>query len=417
MAANRENDGYQDLKRLLEDAERTERRFTAAWRELDTPRLENFLPEEKTANYEFVLLSLMEIEQRERSRRGKPSRKDDWLRRFPAFVEIINDHWPSISGSVSELPEANAFSEPESSSSDSRGIPRVLGGRKLFERIGEGRTTLVYRCESTVGEADAAMRVIRSEFLTKLPIEERERWISQWKLTMGEIREAKAQGVVAIDQIGQEGDQVFACVEAMKGSAGELFSQRTPTPLVVVRQLITVIDSLQSAHEVGLYHGAIRPAKLFYNARGLLKIGGFEFVKSFIPAPQAWREASGGLRRCVAPEVIADPSSRSPCSDIYCLGVMFYQSLSGRPPLDSHEAGSNPTVTIEAAAPIPLRRLNPTIGRRLDSVVCKCLRFRPKDRYGTLSELRSDLQDVTANLEVRAGWRPWRTFWRGITGG
>jgi serine/threonine protein kinase len=414
MADRTPNSAFAELEDLLLQADRASRDFTEAWRTGEPPRIEAFLPSADSIAFEFILLSLIGIERRELNRRGRASRLEDWLARFPGSSELIRDHWSTVSAMAKEAGEG--------SSSSARNIERrairparLLGGRIVLEPISEGRTCVVHRCAAIEGETDSVFLLLREAFLQRFSPEDRETWLSRWEAIQREIQSASPLGVTKIFDVGRDHEQVFLRVEKCDGGILDRFTSRSIEPLAIANAIESAAAALEAAHAMGFVHGGLRPSKLLRKAPQETRISGLGFVKAFGTMTDSWRWASRGRRTWMAPELIASCGDLSPACDIYSLAAVLYQLLAGRAPYGDLDSGPE---TVGAAArpfptaqPIPLRRLNPAVNKGLERLVLQSLDRKPAKRpagFGVfLDELRTAIGDRGGRKSFGGWWRFW----------
>jgi serine/threonine protein kinase len=400
MAENNPNPSFDDLEDLLVEAEQRRTNFVAAWQDSKTPRLESFLPEGKSRAYEVVLLSLIGIEHRELVRRGRASRLEDWLERFPEFHELICEHWESLATSLKDGND-QFIARRAAGLRDLQQERHALVGYQLREKLGEGQTCHVYRCVQTSSnqnkereaERPSVFKVLRKEFLQRFSQAERERWISQWIEANQVIQRVAPLGLTAVYDVKHVDESAFVRIEQAEGAAIERLAGAPHDQATLARAMRTIVVALSSVHAAHLSHGALRSSKLMKSELGVMKIGGLGFVKAFEGLPTAWQMNTRGRRNYLAPELFADPNALNPACDIYSLGSVFYQLLSGHPPRGDLDAPSE-LATFPTNRPVPLRRLNPAVDRALENVLHKCLEASPKRRYTEVGALHSDLMEV-----------------------
>ena len=338
MAENNPNPSFEDLEDLLAEAGLRKTNFVAAWQDSMTPRLETFLPDVQSLAYEVVLLSLIGIEHRELVRRGRATRLEDWLKRFPESHELIGEHWESVASSTKDG-DKHFILQRTAGVRELHQMRDALADYQLREKIGEGRCCVVYRCvrTSTVKgneqepERPSVLKVLRNEFLHRLSSTERQRWISQWIMANQEVQHLVPFGLAAVQDAKQVGESAFVQLEQGEAASMDWITQLPHDHASLARTIQSIVVSLRTAHAVTLFHGGLRSSKLMKNEQGVIKLSGLGFVKAFEGLPTSWQMNTRGRRNYLAPELFADPCALSPACDIYSLGAIFYQLLSGHP--------------------------------------------------------------------------------------
>ncbi len=218
------------------------------------------------------------------------------------------------------------------------------------------------------------------------------------------MREARAlaklnhPGIVTIHDFGRSDGLYFFLMEFVDGVSLQQLLARgrisTREALEIVPQLC---DALQCAHDQGIVHRDIKPENILLDRRGRLKVADFGLAKIMANSADALSDASApggravltetgkvlGTPQYMSPEQTSDPSEVDHRADIYALGVVFYQMLTGELPGKPLEP--------------PSRKV--TLDVRLDEVVLRALEKKPARRYQKVSELKSKVDTITSELD------------------
>jgi serine/threonine protein kinase len=168
-------------------------------------------------------------------------------------------------------------------------------------------------------------------------------------------------------------------------------------------------DGLQHAHETGVIHRDIKPSNLILDPTGKLRILDFGLARF-----------EGEASLTLTGDMLGTPAYMSPeqarrrqipvdhRTDIYSLGATLYEVLTRQPPIDGEDQQEMLSRIIDQD-PQPLRRVDPAIPRDLETIVLKCLRKNPRDRYQSAGEMAADLRRFAGGEPIRARLRPqWR---------
>jgi tetratricopeptide (TPR) repeat protein len=302
--------------------------------------------------------------------------------------------------------------------------PAVLGDYELLQEIGRGGMGVVYRARHRVlGRLDA-IKMLRPEAWAGAEAPARFR------------NEARATSrlhhpnIVQIHQVGEQDGRPYLVLELVEGgNLAEHLSGNPITAAEAARLVETLARAVHAAHECGIVHRDLKPANILLQKveggpgdedqtqeatpgpgglmrldRFVPKITDFGLAKE-LAQPRERQTLSGaivGTASYMAPEQAEGRTKDvGPKTDVYALGVLLYELLTGRPPFK----GAAPLDTLKqliADPPIPPRRLQPAVPRDLETVCLKCLEKDPPRRYGSALALAEDLRRFLAGEPVRA---------------
>jgi len=284
--------------------------------------------------------------------------------------------------------------------------PSSLAGQQLAqyrigERLGAGGMGEVYRAEDTRLGRDVAVKVLHAG--PTCP-DERARL----------FREARAASVLrssniaTIYDLGEHGDRPFIVMELVAGEA--LSARLTRGPLAIpeaVSIAAQAADALDEAHGHGIIHRDVKSANLMVDGRGRVKLLDFGLAK-YDERPTASSITTGVLLETQPGTVMGTFTYMSPeqvrgrtldaRSDLFSLGVVLYEMLTGRLPFEGQTA-TDVADRILNGDPPALSRFNYAIPERLDAIVLKALAKDPAFRYQSARELYIDLHAITRWLD------------------
>ncbi len=278
-------------------------------------------------------------------------------------------------------------------------IGTILDRRyRIVEKIGEGGMGKVFKAEHIILGKPFAIKVLNPELAQRE--DSLKRFINEAKLTS----KIGHQNIIEVTDFGKTPTGSFYFVmEHIKGrTLYELLNEKKTIQIDIAHQiLIQCADALYAAHKVGIVHRDVKPDNIMLVENGdnkhFVKI--LDFGISKIATNSNNRLTSAGI-------IIGTPEYMSPeqasqetidhRTDIYSLGVIMYQMLTGNLPFTSNNT-LNLLMMHKTKSPKPLRSYNPKIKPEIESVCLKCLEKSPEDRYQDMKEFINSLNDAIKN--------------------
>jgi serine/threonine-protein kinase len=210
--------------------------------------------------------------------------------------------------------------------------------------------------------------------------------------------------VVQIYEVGQHGRQPYFSLELVEGGSLDRKLADGPLPPGEAAQLVeTLARAVHAAHQRGIVHRDLKPANVLLTADGVPKITDFGLAKRL--EGQSGQTHTGsvvGTPSYMAPEQAAgDPRAVGPPADVYALGAILYECLTGRPPFRG-QSSLETLLQVRNAEPAPPTRLRPQVPRDLETICLKCLHKEPARRYPTAEALAEDLRRFRALEPIQA---------------
>jgi serine/threonine-protein kinase len=284
------------------------------------------------------------------------------------------------------------------------GVREVLAERyELLELIGRGGMGVVHRAHDHVLDRVVAVKLLpldRAQDPTAVARFERE------ALAAAALSHPN---IVAVFDFGTDHETRFIVMEHLAGQslADRLHDHGPMPPLDAVDVARQVASALAAAHEAGIVHRDIKPANVMLNAHGHVKVLDFGIARLTSGIALTQTATVIGSAAYLAPELFAGATADAR-SDIYALGCVLYELLSGRAPFTGELAAAI-LHQHSNATPESLRRLNPEVPVALDALVLRMLAKRPGERppdagavVSSLSALHLDRDDPTAALPLAA---------------
>jgi outer membrane protein assembly factor BamB len=293
---------------------------------------------------------------------------------------------PAPEGAYPTGPGAEVPGEGEPPTPGGLTVPRVAGYEILGE-LGRGGMGVVYKANQTKLNRQVALKMILAG--GHASDDERRRFFTEAEA----VARLQHPGIVQIHEIGEADGHPFFSLEFCPGGslAGKLNGTPLP-PKEAARLVETLARAVQAAHEAGVVHRDLKPANVLLAADGTPKITDFGLAKKLGDA--AGPTASGavmGTPSYMAPEQAGGKSEEiGPAADVYALGAVLYECLTGRPPFKAATAFDT-VLQVIGEEPVPPRILQHKVPRDLETVCLKCLRKEPAQRYISAKTLADDL--------------------------
>jgi serine/threonine-protein kinase len=272
-------------------------------------------------------------------------------------------------------------------------MPEKIGRYEDLEVIGRGGMGVIYKARDPVLERSVALKVISSVELTD-------------DLRARFYREARAcarlrdhPNIVTIHDMGEDAGRLFIVMELLEGEElRHLMARRAPltleNKLAILRQ---ICDGLYHAHQRGVVHRDIKPANIFLLPAGQVKILDFGIARLAAATTHGdlTRGMMMGTPRYMAPEQVRGQADHR--SDIFSVGAVAYELLSGRPPF----TGEHPMEILEqlrTATPPRLSVLDPSLSPALADIVERAIQKEPEARFADLGEMGRAVEAVRRGL-------------------
>jgi WD40 repeat protein len=357
-----------------------------------------------------VACELIVAEYRMRREREPDLTADEYRRRFPEHAGELSARLrsaPPAPGSDSGEARATVFrsSSPATAPASPVAAPP---GYEILGELGRGGMGVVYQARQTKLDRLVALKLILSG--THAGADD----LARFKTEAEAIARLQHPNIVQIHEIGEQEGRPFFSLEFCAGGSLEKKLNGTPLPPREAAALVeTLARAMQAAHQKGIVHRDLKPANVLLAEDGTPKITDFGLAKKLDEAGQTASGAVLGTPSYMAPEQAGGKSKEiGPYTDVYALGAILYECLTGRPPFRAATA-LDTLLQVVSDEPVPPRQLQSQVPHDLNTICLKCLHKEPRKRYGSCEELAEDLGRFMRGEPVRArpvgeGERLWR---------
>ncbi|HYO59818.1 protein kinase domain-containing protein [Archangium sp.] len=272
-----------------------------------------------------------------------------------------------------------------------------FGDYELVELIARGGMGVVYKARHvSLGRTVALKRIAKGELASDAEVH---RFIAEARFAAS----LEHPNIVPIYEVGaHEGDHYFTMPLLEGGSLAGQVRRFRGSPREAASLLETIARAVHYGHQRGVLHRDLKPANLLLDAAGVPHIADFGVAKAFNKGAGVSMSGVVGTPLYMAPEQ-AWPRGQplTVAADVYSLGVILYELLTGQPPLKANDL-SQQFALLRDAEPLPPSALAPSISRDLETICLKCLEKEPARRYGSAEELADELQRYREGREIQA---------------
>lgn len=274
-------------------------------------------------------------------------------------------------------------------------IGKRLDGRyEIHELIGVGGMANVYRCTDTIDDREVAIKILKDEYLNN------EEFIRRFKNESKAIAMLSHQNIVKVYDVSF-GDMIqYIVMEYIDGiTLKEYIDRQGIIEWKDALHLATqILKALQHAHECGIVHRDIKPQNIMLLQDGTIKVTDFGIARFSDKATRTMTEQAIGSVHYIAPEQARGDVTDGK-TDIYSVGVMLYEMLTGKLPFDGDSAVTVALMQLQSTPKRP-REVNPGIPIGLEQITMKAMQKQPSARYTSAAEMLSDIERFRLNPSI-----------------
>ncbi len=353
----------------------------------------------------------------------------------PGHARAEADHCPVCGGdgsageNIAELPTLapkpalpdsaaeTATVLPTGPSAEITGGPPQIPGYEILDVLGRGGMGVVYRARHIKLDRPVALKMVLAGGHASAQD------LARFRTEVEAVARLRHPNVVQIYEVGEHGGLPYCALEFINGGSLSTHLNGTPVPPMYAAELVeTLARAIHAAHQAGIIHRDLKPANILLeglvirdpglgtpdslipNLQSLVpKITDFGLAKKLDSAdgPTA-TGAVMGTPSYMAPEQAGGKGKEvGPAADIYAIGAILYELLTGRPPFKA-PTPLDTIMQVVSDEPVRPRQLQPRLARDLETICLKCLEKDPRKRYAAAAELAEDLRRWQNHVPILA---------------
>lgn len=363
--------------------------FKGRWLQGTTPNIGEYLkaaPSHVDNSTLFLELLLVEIECRH-SRRDKPT-PDEYLAKYPEFAKVIE----AVDFDTDRHPSATAKLRSPGATS----IPKRIAHFEVLEYLGGGANGRVWKARDTRLEREVALKIPKRALVSG---EELHRFFREGRAAA----QLHHPSIVSVHEVGHFAGISFIVSDYIAGmDLAEWLKANSVSPRNAAELCLKLAFALEHAHRQGVIHRDFKPGNVLIDTAEEPHVADFGLAK--------WDDDDEGYTvdgqplgtpAYMSPEQARGDAARVDCrTDVYALGVVLYEMLTGQRPFTGDRAVTMDAV-IRDQPPAP-RRLNKSIPRDLETICLKAMEKEPNRRYASAAVLADDLQRYLQGRSIAA---------------
>lgn len=262
----------------------------------------------------------------------------------------------------------------------------VLSDRyELLEKIGEGGMSYVYKARCRILDRIVAIKILKEEFSGDLA------FVGKFKTEAMAAARLSHPNIVNIYDVGQHDDIYYIVMEYVEGKTlKQVIAEQAPLQVErAVDIAVMICDGIGHAHEKGIIHRDIKPHNILITKSGMVKVADFGIAQAISKKTITFGGNIVGSVHYISPEQ-AKGEPISPATDIYSLGCVLYEMLTGKIPFDAESPVTVALKHIHDEADPP-RQINDKIPPALEAIIYQAMEKLPARRFQSAEQLRNSL--------------------------
>lgn len=359
------------------------------------------MPEAELSSIDDQLLAELLVRLTEELRAGRLPDIEQAVREHPHLAAELRELWAAVM--VAEQVASDARSASQTMEQKPEPVrpgvaPAPNGEYELLEEIGRGGMGIVYRArQQSLNRVVAIKRLLAGGFST-----------SQNEARFRAEAEAAAKlahpHIVSVYEVGSLDGQPYFSMQLVQGTTlSERLAAGPMPPREAAAMLAKVCRAIHYAHQQGVLHRDLKPSNILIDQVGEPHVSDFGLAKQ-IEGPESLTRSGAvlGTPSYMPPEQAAgNRGELGPASDVYSLGAILYQMLTGRPPFQAASPVDTVLLVLEQD-PLPPRLVNPKADRDLELIALRALQKPPGLRYPTAAAMADDLEAYLGGEPISA---------------
>jgi hypothetical protein len=323
---------------------------------------------------------------------GEAPQSTEYRQRFPQHADALAVQF-ELQHQLDRSQDAPTVVGRESNAPSSLRLPE-LPDYEILEELGRGGMGVVFRARQKRLNRVVALKMILAGQLAS-PAD-----VQRFRAEAEAAAQLDHPHIVPIYEVGEQHGQPYFSMKLVEGtSLSEHLPRLTREPRAAVRLLAAVVRAIHHAHQRGIIHRDLKPANILVDDHGEPLVTDFGLAKHVhgeagVSAPGGNLTQTGaivGTPGYMAPEQAGGQKGLTTAVDVYSLGAILYELLTGRPPFQA-ETPLDTLLHVLEREPEPPRSLNPQVDRDLELICLKCLARDPQQRYVSAEALAADLE-------------------------